>query len=135
MDDALKAYIALLVLAIAAGATITLAGGPMGASIIVDIAIIAYALLLTSDPIDRHVVLAVAVGAHTAAILLYYSHPLILPFVVLERGKHGTTLDIDLVQILLAYEVIFERNTWRKLLKGLERETKESRGSEEAAVV
>ncbi|MEB3846925.1 MAG: hypothetical protein GSR74_02985 [Desulfurococcales archaeon] len=135
LNEELGLYLVVVFLALLVGATVTLAGGPLGASVLVDISIIAYALLVTSNITARHAVIALALGAHIAALLKYYSHPIVLPFVIVERGAHGYTLDIDLVQAVIAYELVFERDQLRKLLKGLTRESNGSRGSGEAAVV
>jgi len=125
VEAELGLYIVLLVFAVLIGGTIAVAGGPYATSIIVDIAIIAYALLITSDPLTRHTAIALALGAHITAIIKYYSSPIPLPFIILERGGHGTTINIDIVQLTIAYEIIFERKTWRKLLKSLGKEPKD----------
>jgi hypothetical protein len=135
LSGELGLYLVIMFLSFLMGATITLAGGPMGASVLVDVSIVAYALLIASSVYARHTVLALALGAHIAAILKYYSSPIPLPFIIIERGSHGYSLNIDLVQIILAYELVFERESWRKFLKGLVGESNDSRGSAEAAVV
>ncbi len=127
MKAELGLYAVVITFAILIGGTIVQASGSFAASVLVDVSIIAYALLLTSDPIYRHSALALALGAHIVAIAKYYSHPLIAPFLIFERSSHGTTINIDIVQIVIVYELISERKTLRKLLKGLSRESKESR--------
>lgn len=111
MDAYKQVYIVVCIFALLVGATIGYASGPLGASVMIDIAILFYALLLTSAPEIRWVALSLALGTHAATVLSYYSNPIPLPLAVLERGSHGYTLNFDLVQAVVYYELIFEY--WR----------------------
>lgn len=102
------AYMVAYAFAFAIGLTMGYAAGPFGASVVVDVAIVAYAVLLSTYVEARWIPLSLAIGTHLAAILSYYSHPIPLPFLILERGKHGYTMNIDLVQALIGYDLLFE---------------------------
>jgi len=88
--------------------------GPLAASAIIGLSIIGYAIALSIAPEYRRIFLATALGAHVTAILLYYSNPVPLPFFILERAPEGTTLNVDVVQLVLLYEYFFTRELGKK---------------------
>ncbi|MEM0340834.1 MAG: hypothetical protein QXN05_04935 [Acidilobaceae archaeon] len=45
-------------------------------------------------------------AVHIGAVLTYYSNPLVLPLLVIERGVHGNSVNFDFIQLVLAYEVV-----------------------------
>lgn len=108
LEEYREAYITVCVFAFLIGATVGFTSGPLGSSILVDLAILLYAVLLTIAPSIRWVGISLAAGTHVAALLSYYSNPLPLPFIILERGLHGYTLNVDLVQAVIFYELVFE---------------------------
>lgn len=103
-----QAYIVVCLFAFLVGATIGYVSGPLGSSILIDLAILFYAILLTVAPQIRWVGISLAAGTHIAALLSYFSNPIPLPFIILERNSHGYTLSIDLVQAVIFYELLFE---------------------------
>ena len=87
-----------------ASTTIGLSGDPLLVSYLITTSIIIYAILsLVSSPL-RLLPLAFALGSHVGALVSYYSDPLILPLMIIERGPDGTSINLDLVQILLLLE-------------------------------
>ncbi len=85
-------------------------GGPKAASIIVDLSILAYALLVSREDV-RLLALASMLGAHAGAVISYYSNPLLIPPVaVLERKTEGLTtrysLNIDIVSLIAVYDIL-----------------------------
>jgi len=88
--------------------------GPLAASAMIGLSIIGYAITLSFAPEYRRIFLATAVGAHITAILLYYSNPIPLPFFILERAPEGTSLNVDVVQLVLLYEYFFTRELKQK---------------------
>jgi len=88
--------------------------GPLAASAMIGLSIIGYAISLSLAPEYRRIFLATALGAHVTAILLYYSNPIPLPFFILERAPEGTTLNVDIVQLVLLYEYFFTRELGKK---------------------
>ena len=84
---------------------------PLVASGVIAFSLLAYALSLSFFPEYRRVFLASAVGAHISAVLLYYSNPIPLPFLIIERSPEGMSLNIDLVQLVIAYEYLTSKTT------------------------
>ncbi len=88
------------------GATLGGLSGPYGASVMVASMIVLYAIALSLYPGSRLLFLSAALGAHLAAVASYYSNPVPLPLFVLERSAEGYSLNIDIVQVIIAYEAV-----------------------------
>ncbi|MDM7275730.1 MAG: hypothetical protein P3X22_006415 [Thermoprotei archaeon] len=68
--------------------------------------IVAYLILaLFAIPI-RWIPLAAALGAHLGFVTIYYSNPLILPLIIVERLGDKASINIDIVQLAVAYEIV-----------------------------
>jgi len=107
---------AALAAALVAGVLAAL-GGPLAASIVVDLSILGYAVF-AGNRLLRLVPLAAMAGAHIAAMATYYSNPLPLPPVaVVERDPAATlsAVNLDIVGLVVAYDVIDRvRLRWRR---------------------
>jgi len=114
-----SAFIGALVVFLGQGA----GNGPLAASAMIGLSIVAYALSISVAPEYRRLFLATAVGAHVTAILLYYSNPIPLPFFILERSPDGMSLNIDVVQLTLLYEYYLTRDLEKKAEAGEQAET------------
>lgn len=68
--------------------------------------LLAYLLVSYASPSSRHYPLAFLVGIHVGAVLTYYTRPVPLPFLIVELSPFGPTLNIDIVQVLVAYELV-----------------------------
>ncbi len=53
----------------------------------------------------RILFLASAVSAHLVAVLLYYTNPIPLPLLLLERSEGNAAVNIDVVQIVVLAEI------------------------------
>ncbi len=109
----LSAFVALIFL------TIGLSGNPRLVSSIIWITLAIYIILLSVEGYAEFAWLAVVamVSAHIGALVSYYSNPLVLPFVIIERGRGHESLNIDIVQIVLLVEIIRQYLRYRKKLK------------------
>ncbi len=97
--------VAILLLSILIFSTLGATLGPYRTSITIMGLLLLYILLQGASTPVRLIPLAAAAAAHIAAVLAYYSHPLILPLVVLERSPtHGYSINIDIIQIAILYE-------------------------------
>ncbi|MCS7107690.1 MAG: hypothetical protein NZ902_06285 [Acidilobaceae archaeon] len=67
--------------------------------------LLAYILISYTSPSLRYYPLALLVGIHVGAVLTYYTKPLPLPFLIVEMSPFGAAINVDLVQVLLAYEL------------------------------
>ncbi len=85
--------------------TVGLLGVPLLSSVSVDMLIVVYALLLSFAPDLTILAVAPMVAVHAGSIVSYYGHPLVLPFVVIERHGRFSSANIDIVQIIAAYEI------------------------------
>ncbi len=85
--------------------TVGLLGVPLLSSVSVDLLIVAYALLLSFAPDLTILAVAPMVAVHAGSIISYYGHPLVLPFIVIERHGEFSSAGIDIVQIIVAYEI------------------------------
>ncbi|GBF08651.1 hypothetical protein apy_03760 [Aeropyrum pernix] len=80
-------------------------GGPEAASLVVSLSLVTYLALSLFETRLRLAPLAASVGAHVGAVASYYSNPLPLPFIVVERGSQGAIINIDIVQIVVLTEI------------------------------
>ena len=86
------------------GVGIGLSGKPLSVSYLVMTSVLVYTLLsLVSSPL-RVPPLILALGLHVGALASYYSNPLILPLIIIERSPNGSSINIDLIQVLLLLE-------------------------------
>ena len=88
-----------------AGLALSFNRGPETASYMVAGGLIAYLVASIVVYKARWVPLALTLGLHVGAILSYYSNPLVLPLLVVERWGERAALNIDIVQLALAYEL------------------------------
>ncbi|BAN90601.1 hypothetical protein [Aeropyrum camini] len=80
-------------------------GGPEAASLIVSLSLVTYLILSLFETRIRLAPLAAAAGAHLGAVASYYSNPLPLPFLVVERGPNGAIVNVDIVQLVAFTEI------------------------------
>ncbi len=83
-----------------------LAGNPLLSSVSVDSLIILYALMLSFAPEISYIPVVAMAAVHAGSIISYYGHPLVLPFVIIERHGRYRSMSIDFIQILVAYEIV-----------------------------
>ena len=80
--------------------------GPSISSYMVTGGIVAYLVTSLLIPKARWIPLALTLGLHVGAITTYYSNPLVLPLIIIERWGERSSLNIDVVQLILAYEIV-----------------------------
>jgi len=98
---------AALAAALVAG-VLAAVGGPLAASILVDLSILGYAVF-AGNRLLRLVPLASMIGAHAAAVVTYYSNPLPLPPVAVVERDPATALaaaNLDIVGLIAAYDLV-----------------------------
>ncbi len=83
----------------------SMTGSPRVSSITIVLLILGYAITSVVYPLARWAFLIAALAAHAVSIAIYYTNPLILPFVVLEREGERYSINIDLIQLILVYEL------------------------------
>ena len=88
------------------GIVSALTGGPLAASLSVALGGLLYVAAGALGLPIRLAGLGLALGAHIAALTSYYSNPIPLPFLIVEVNQGRAALGIDIVQIILAHEVI-----------------------------
>ncbi|MEB3765506.1 MAG: hypothetical protein GSR77_05010 [Desulfurococcales archaeon] len=93
--------------------TLGISGKPAVSSITISLLIIVYAITISLSESYIKYVLVALVSTHIGSIISYYSSPLILPFVIIERSTNYSSINIDFVQIILAYEII-RAKPWKK---------------------
>jgi len=71
---------------------------------VIIVSLLGYLALSLLDVSWRLPLLASALAAHATSVALYYSNPIPLPLLILERGAQGYTLNIDIVQVALLAE-------------------------------
>ncbi len=115
--------------------TIGILGKPMLSSIIISLLIISYALLIsfTDESYSKYIVVALT-ATHVGSIITYYSNPIIMPFIIIERHSENYSLNIDIVQIIVIYE-LWRIKPWRRENSKTPNKTRNEREKEEAAVV
>jgi hypothetical protein len=45
-------------------------------------------------------------GLHIGAVTSYYSNPIVLPLLVIERWGERSVINLDIVQLIIAYEIL-----------------------------
>ncbi len=93
--------------------TLGISGKPTVSSITISLLIIVYAVTISLSESYIKYVLVALVSTHIGSIISYYSSPLILPFVIIERSANYSSINIDFVQIILAYEII-RAKPWKR---------------------
>ncbi|AFZ70946.1 hypothetical protein Calag_1229 [Caldisphaera lagunensis DSM 15908] len=108
MEKELRIMMIILVsLGIMTGLILGITGIPMIDGLTVTIGFILYIVFGLIYPKSRFIFLGVMVGGDVGAIITLFSHPLVLPFVIIERGRGHSSIDIDFVQIIVFIEVIY----------------------------
>ena len=80
--------------------------GPYKTSILIITLIILYILLQGTKTTIKLIPLTAAIATHIGALTTYYSHPQILPLIIIEKTTQGKyTINIDIVQITTLYEI------------------------------
>ncbi|MCX8196049.1 MAG: hypothetical protein N3F67_03100 [Acidilobaceae archaeon] len=87
------------------GLAVALALGPGWTSFAFVGALIAYVAASFFFPETRYLPLSLLVGIHVGAVISYYTRPVPLPFFIVELSPYGPLLNIDVVQLLVAYEL------------------------------
>ncbi|MCE4612517.1 MAG: hypothetical protein F7C07_01605 [Desulfurococcales archaeon] len=83
----------------------SMTGSPRVSSITIVLLILGYAIASVIYPLARWAFLIAALVSHVVSIAIYYTNPLVLPFVVLEREGGRYSINIDLIQLILVYEL------------------------------
>jgi len=123
---------AALAAALVAG-VLAAAGGPLAASILVDLSIIGYAVF-AGNRLLRLVPLAAMVGAHVSAVATYYSHPIPLPPLAVVERDPATALsaaNLDIVGLIVAYDIV--ERVWSRRRRSTTEETLNRAGPEDTA--
>lgn len=116
MEKELKIMLMILVaLGLVTGLILGISGIPMIDGLTVTIGLILYIFAILIYPPSRFIFLGVMIGGDIGAILTLFSYPLVLPFLIIERGKGHESIDIDFVQIIVFIEIIYY--LIKKLLK------------------
>ncbi len=97
--------IGLSIVGAIAGATVGAASDPKASSFFIIVMLFAYTILSINNLPYRLAPLAAMITAHVASILSYYSNPLPLPLVVVERFDGRYSINLDIVQIAIVYEL------------------------------
>ena len=97
--------IGLSIVGAIAGATVGIAGDPRASSFFIMTMLFAYTLLSINGLPYRLAPLAAMIAAHIASIASYYSNPLLLPLIVVERAGDRYSVNLDVVQVALVYEL------------------------------
>ncbi len=74
------------------------------ASTIIVLSLAGYLILSLLENRWRLLFLSSAVAAHITAVVLYYTNPIPLPLVLLERSSNGLVANLDIVQIVILAE-------------------------------
>lgn len=100
------AYILLCAIMLILGLILGFNGRPEVTSYMIAGGIVAYLITSILIPVARWAPLMLTLGIHIGAIISYYSNPIVLPFVIVERWGERTIINIDVIQVILAYEII-----------------------------
>ena len=116
MEREIKIMLMILsALGLVTGLILGISGIPMVDGLTVTIGFILYIIAILIYPPSRFIFLGVMVGGDIGAILALFSHPLVLPFLIIERGKGHESIDVDFVQIIVVIEILYY--IIKKLLK------------------
>ena len=114
--------------------TIGLGGNPKVSSLVMWILLAGYLILAAGDYTEVTWMVALAMAAlHIGSIISYYSRPLILPLVIIERSHLHKSINIDFVQIIILIEVL--RHLSKEKVKKVPYEIQEPGAQGDAAVV
>ncbi len=91
--------------------SVSLLSGAEVSSTIITLSVIGYLLASALDAPLRLPLLVSAVGAHIASLITYYSNPIPLPLIVLERSSTGIVANIDIVQLIAMSESAYALKT------------------------
>ena len=103
-------------------ATLGLSGNPELVSIVMWLLLAFYLVSSAiSDDVKLRLLSVLAMASlHFGAIISYYSNPLLLPFVIIERNAGHSSINIDFVQAILVFEAarwLYEEKTKRGTLR------------------
>ncbi|MGC8566269.1 MAG: hypothetical protein ACP5I6_06045 [Caldisphaera sp.] len=108
MKKELKIMILMLsILMFSIGIIFGITGMPIIAGLTITIALILYLVSWVIYSNARYVFLGLMIGGDIGSMISIFSHPLILPFVIIERGRGHESIDIDFVQIISFLELIY----------------------------
>jgi hypothetical protein len=100
------AYVLLALTALVLGLILGLRGRPELSSYMVVGGILAYLITSIVYHRARWIPLMLTLGLHIGAVLSYYSNPIVLPMVVIERWGERSAINLDIVQLIIAYELV-----------------------------
>ncbi len=111
-------YVVVALFLILIFATLGLSGSPELASIVMWLLLAFYLASSTiSDDVKLRLLTVISMASlHFGAVASYYSHPLVLPFVIIERSANHSSVNIDFVQAIIVFEAarwLFEEKTKR----------------------
>ncbi len=104
--ETLLAYILVALAALTLGLILGLNGRPELSSYMVVGGIIAYLISSITYHKARWVPLMLTLGLHIGAITSYYSNPIVLPLLIIERWGEKSVINLDIVQLIIAYEIL-----------------------------
>ena len=81
------------------------------ASTIIVLSLAGYLVLSILESRWRLLFLSSAVTAHITAVVLYYTNPIPLPLLLLERSPDGLAANLDIVQVVVLAEVAVALST------------------------
>ncbi len=99
------AYVLVSVAALMVGLVLSLRGRPELSSYMVVGGVVAYLITSIIYHRARWIPLMLTLGLHIGAVATYYSNPIVLPLVIVERWGERSAINIDIVQLIVAYEV------------------------------
>ena len=100
------AYILIALTALITGLLLGLRGRPELLSYMIIGGIIAYLITLIVSSGVRWIPLMLTIGLHVGAIVSYYSNPIVLPLIVIERWGDKSVVNLDIIQLIIAYEIV-----------------------------
>ncbi|MFP3144464.1 MAG: hypothetical protein RXQ93_05575 [Caldisphaera sp.] len=100
--------IILAALGLVTGLILGISGIPMVIGLTITIGFLLYIISGLIYANSRFIFLGLMIGGDIGSILTLFSHPLILPFLIIERGSGHVSIDIDFVQIIVFAEIIYQ---------------------------
>ncbi|MGC9134097.1 hypothetical protein [Caldisphaera sp.] len=100
--------IILVALGLITGLILGISGIPMIIGLTITIGFLLYIISALIYSNSRFIFLGLMVGGDIGSIITLFSHPLVLPFLIIERGNGHISIDIDFVQIIVFAEIIYQ---------------------------
>jgi len=100
------AYVLLALATLTLGLILGLNGRPELTSYMVMGGVIAYLVSSIVYGKARWIPLMLTLGLHIGAVTSYYSNPIVLPLVIVERWGERSVVNVDIVQLIIAYEIV-----------------------------